>query len=90
MLSNIAQKYLKENGIICINRDKIPYWKINAWAFGKTGTLITSTEDHLNIAGFLPHHNDDSDSEISSNKSHNIFIFGEYIDSIKSLSNENF
>ena len=86
----IAQSRFKKNGIMCINRDKITSaGKINVCVFDKTGTL---TEDHLNIAGFLPveaHHKDDS-SEIIFNDSHNVFIFGDYTDSIKSLSNENF
>jgi hypothetical protein len=46
---DIAQRIFKKNGI-------------NSCDFGKTGTLTTSTEDNLNIAGFLPveaHHNDD-------------------------------
>ena len=87
----IAQRRFKKNGIMCINRDKITSaGKINVCVFDKTGTL---TEDHLNIAGFLPveaHHNDDLSSGISTNESHNVFIFGDYTDSIKSLSNENF
>ena len=87
----IAQRRFKKNGIMCINRDKITSaGKINVCVFDKTGTL---TEDHLNIAGFLPveaHHKDDSSSLINTNESHNVFIFGKYTDSIKSLSNENF
>jgi len=88
----IAQRRFKKNGIMCINRDKITSaGKINVCVFDKTGTL---TEDHLNIAGFLPveahHKDDDSSSVISSNESHNVFIFGDYTDSIKSLSNQNF
>ena len=85
----IAQKRFKKKGIICINRDKIIYaGKINICVFDKTGTL---TEDHLNIAGFLPveaHQKDKIEIDIDSNNS-NVFIFDQFYDSVKILSNKN-
>lgn len=90
----IAQRRFKKKGIMCINRDKITSaGKINICVFDKTGTL---TEDHLNISGFLPveaHHIDDGDDniiEINTNKSHNKFSFGQYVESVETLSKNNY
>ena len=87
----IAQKRFKKKGIMCINRDKIIYaGKINICVFDKTGTL---TEDHLNIAGFLPveaHQKSENEIYLDSYNSHNVFIFDQFYDSVKNLSNKNF
>ena len=86
----IAQRRFKKKGIMCINRDKITACgKINICVFDKTGTL---TEDHLNISGFLPveaHHIDDGE-EINTNRSHNKFTFGQYVESVEELSKNNY
>ena len=90
----IAQRRFKKKGIMCINRDKIIYaGKIDVCVFDKTGTL---TEDHLNIAGFLPvesHRRDDNQINLTINlnsNSKNEFMFGQYYDSVKEMSKQNY
>ena len=79
---------------MCINRDKIiSAGKIDICVFDKTGTL---TEDHLNIAGFLPvesHRRDDNQINLTINlnsNSKNEFMFGQYYDSVKEMSKQNY
>ena len=90
----IAQRRFKKKGIMCINRDKIiSAGKIDVCVFDKTGTL---TEDHLNIAGFLPvesHRRDDNQINLTINlnsNSKNEFMFGQYYDSVKEMSKQNY
>ena len=90
----IAQRRIKQKNIMCINRNKITSaGKISVCVFDKTGTL---TEDHLNIAGFLPveahtKQNDKKDNkENINNYSHNYFVFDQFYNSMKELSEQNF
>ena len=89
----IAQRRIKKKNIICLNRNKITSaGKINICVFDKTGTL---TEDHLNIAGFLPveahtNHNIEKKNVNMKDFSNNIFVFDQFYDSVKELSEENF
>ena len=81
----IAQRRIKNKGIMCINRNKItPAGKINICVFDKTGTL---TEDHLNIAGFLPV---EAHSNKSDKGSQSLFTFDKYYESVLDLSKENY
>ena len=89
----IAQRRIKKKDIICLNRNKITSaGKINICVFDKTGTL---TEDHLNIAGFLPveahtNHNIEKKNDNMKDFSNNIFVFDQFYDSVKELSEQNF
>ena len=86
----IAQRRFKKKGIMCINRDKITSaGRIDVCVFDKTGTL---TEDHLNIYGFLPveaHQKDENQIDLNTYGSHNVFIFDQFYESVKELSQQN-
>ena len=86
----IAQRRFKQKGIMCINRDKITSaGRIDICVFDKTGTL---TEDHLNISGFLPveaHQKGENEIDLNTYGSQNVFIFDQYYESVKELSNQN-